>query len=139
MELSLKRTNIGESSTIGEMYIGPRFECFTLEDKVREVEGQPVGMWKIKGRTAIPRGRYQVKLTESAKFGKVMPQLMDVPGYEGIRIHSGNTEADTEGCLLVGTAKGTTMIYNSRATFATLYPKLETAINNGEEIWITIT
>lgn len=104
MELILKRTRFRDTITTGQLYIDGNFFCFTLEDKVREPkEGhQPVSEWKIKGETAIPSGLYDVVLEDSPKFGPDTPTLVNVPGFEKIRIHSGNTQYDTEGCIIVG-------------------------------------
>ena len=79
----------------------PLRSFWVLEDQVREVVGEPVSEWKVPGKTAIPAGRYKVLITFSNRFQKLMPQLMDVPGFTGVRIHAGNTAADTEGCLLL--------------------------------------
>lgn len=80
-----------------------RFECYTLEDAVRG-DGDPaaVAEWKIKGKSAIPYGTYKVIISDSPKFKKRTPELLGVPGFSKIRIHSGNTPADTDGCILVG-------------------------------------
>lgn len=85
---------------IGELTIDGVHQCFTLEDKVREK--------KIFGKTAIPPGRYEVTVSFSNHFQKKLPLLMNVPNFEGVRIHSGNTAKDTEGCILVGMTKGRT-------------------------------
>jgi hypothetical protein len=77
-------------------------ELFTLEDAVREVPGAPVAGWKKSGVTAIPTGRFRVIIDHSEHFQKDLPHILNVPGFEGVRIHSGNTIADTEGCPLVG-------------------------------------
>jgi len=138
MNLLLKRTWPGTGCTIGELLIDGAHECYVCEDTVREVDGMPVGSWKIPGQTAIPRGRYEVRLTPSARFKRIMPQVMDVPGFEGIRIHSGNTAEDTEGCLLVGKAKTESSLLTSREEFTALYGKLESALAVGE-VWITIS
>lgn len=103
----LVREEFTTESTVGKLYfrLSDRdswtWLCWTLEDVVREVPGQPVASWKIKGRTAIPRGTYPIRVTRSNRFGVDLPLLLDVPGFEGIRIHGGNTAADTEGCILV--------------------------------------
>lgn len=138
MEIKVDRKWPNGDTTIGTLSINGAFECYTLEDKAREVEGEPVEKWKIKGKTAIPRGRYPVEITPSPKFGRPMPQIMGVPGFEGIRIHSGNTAEDTEGCILVGTAKGDNAIYNSRLAFAALDTKIAAYIAKGEQVFITI-
>jgi Family of unknown function (DUF5675) len=138
MKLLLKREPSGVASTIGELFVDGDFEAFTLEDPIREIEGEPVELWKIKGDTAIPAGTYKVDLTMSQRFQRILPIILDVPGFEGIRIHCGNTNADTEGCPLVGSSKGVEMIYGSRLAFSKLFPKMEKAKWQGEEITIEI-
>ena len=141
MNLLLERTPSGTTCTIGDLYIDGDWFCFILEDIVREVEGQPVESWKIKGKTAIPAGTYRVQITYSNRFKRDLPLLVSVPGFEGIRIHPGNTDADTEGCLLPGLALGLggESIGRSREAFDALFAKLHAAEDAGEEIEITIT
>lgn len=128
MEIVVKRTIRTEKSTIGELYLNGVFFCYTLEDKdrgLKQTDTLPsVRQRKVKGSTAIPAGRYAVQLTYSNRFKKIMPQLMNVPGFEGVRIHSGNTAEDTEGCLLVGMAKGNQMITKSRLAYTGLLDRL---------------
>lgn len=100
MELTLERKYKKKSYTIGKMYIDGAYFCDTLEDTVRDIAKDGTG--KIHGVTAIPAGTYKVTLSYSPKFKRVLPYLEDVPHFSGIRIHSGNTAADTEGCILVG-------------------------------------
>lgn len=102
MELILKRTRFRDTITTGQLYLNGEFFCFTLEDKVREKDGVPVQNWKVKGETAIPSGLYKVGFENSPRFGPETLTLFDVPGFTAIRIHSGNTEKDTEGCIIVG-------------------------------------
>src|SRR5574343_644688 len=118
MILKLTRREFHPEKTIGDLSIDGFLYCNTLEDTVR-----PPGE-KIPGQTAIPAGRYEVRLTYSQRFKCAMPQLMNVPGFEGIRIHSGNTEADTAGCLLVGRQDGGRLI-NSRDTYNDLLDVME--------------
>lgn len=95
MILKIKRTHFQDKCTIGHLYIdGIDAGIFTLEDKVR--------YQKVFGETAIPAGRYRVILDFSKHFQRVLPRVCEVPGFEGVRIHSGNTDTDTEGCILVG-------------------------------------
>lgn len=129
MQLKLHRKIFTDDSTIGELFIDDVFFCYTLEDKVRPV--------KIKNITAIPNGTYDVIINFSNRFQKYMPLLLNVPNYEGIRIHSGNKSADTEGCILVGGTKTTDFIGNSRVTFSKLMTKLK-AVEKKEKIKITI-
>lgn len=101
-EFKLKRIHFGDTYTIGQLYLGDAFLCYTLEDRVREVIGKPVSSWKVQGETAIPTGTYKLILSLSNRFKKILPEILKVEGYTGVRIHSGNTSKDTEGCLLVG-------------------------------------
>jgi hypothetical protein len=141
VNLLLERTPSGATCTIGDLYIDGDWFCFILEDIVREVEGQPVESWKVKGATAIPAGNYKVQITYSNRFKRDLPLLVGVPGFEGIRIHPGNTDADTEGCLLPGMALGLgdESVSRSREAFDALFAKLGAAEDAGEEIEITIT
>lgn len=106
MEIVIRHKILSSKSTIGDLFIdGNRF-CFTLEDVYRGLR-QDMDLGTIKrikqaGVTAIPTGTYKVKLTMSNRFKKVLPEILNVPGYSGVRIHAGNTDADTEGCILVG-------------------------------------
>ena len=102
MELTLLRTKLREELTNGQLYIDGNFFCFTLEDKVREVVGKPVSDWKVQNATAIPVGVYDMVLENSPRFGIATLTLKDVPGFTKIRIHSGNSPTDTEGCIIVG-------------------------------------
>jgi len=117
MELQVKRTDFFDNSTIGELSVNGQFECYTLEDKVRPV--------KIKGETAIPAGRYEVIINYSQRFDRLLPLLLSVPNFEGVRIHPGNTAADTEGCILVGVTKEQEFIGQSRVAFEQLFAKLK--------------
>ncbi len=139
MKLLLEREPSHLTCTLGSLYVNDEFECFTLEDVVREIPGVPVERWKIKGKTAIPAGTYKLDLTFSQRFQRMLPILIDVPGFEGVRIHTGNTDADTEGCILVGTQlAGAESITYSRAAFNALYPKLVDALGAGEVLTIEI-
>lgn len=90
----------------------------TIEDAVRE--------YKIPGKTAIPKGKYAVTITHSPRFGKRLPLLHNVPGFIGVRIHSGNTAKDTEGCILVGLSRGEGQIFQSRDAMRLLMDALAT-------------
>lgn len=98
MLLQVKRKYFKENYTIGDLYIDDVWFSNTLEDKVRNIPEEE----KIHGQTAIPAGRYKVILSYSPKFKRVMPEILNVPYFEGIRIHAGNTAADSAGCLLIG-------------------------------------
>lgn len=114
-------------ATLGSLYLNDVWQCWTLEDEIREQPGQPVESWKVKGATAIPSGQYQVGLTRSQRFGVVLPELLKVPGFSGIRIHAGNTSKDTEGCLLVGHSRGDATVIESKLALAYLMRALTTA------------
>lgn len=140
MNLSLLRFSFQEKCTIGHWLIEEQ-DCglFSLEDKVREIQGKPVSEWKIPDETAIPKGRYRVVINFSAHFQRDLPLLLEVPGYEGVRIHPGNKDADTEGCLLPGkTWSGGDFIGQSRDAFEFLFTKIKSAIDSGEEVWLEV-
>jgi hypothetical protein len=140
MNLVVTREPTADGCTIGALTLDGAIGRlgWTLEDPVREIPGQSVSSWKIAGNTAIPAGQYRVAITLSQRFGRRMPILHDVNGFEGIRIHSGNTAADTAGCLLVGLTRHGAGVYQSRAAFEPLYAKLETALLAAEEVWISV-
>jgi hypothetical protein len=134
MELTLNRIFLGSSATIGELLVNDKHLCDTLEDRVRP-EGE-----KVYGKTAIPEGTYEVKLTHSPRFKKILPEILNAPNFSGIRIHTGNSSKDTEGCILVGTWDGEKedWVGNSRIAFDELMTLLEEATNNKEKITITV-
>ena len=134
----LTRVQIDPDFTIGDLRLGGHHICWTVEDPVREVPGEPVAEWKIKGETAIPYGRYQIRRTFSNRFQRTMPQLMDVPGFEGIRIHSGNTPHDTEGCLLPGLERRLDGVGQSVLAVAEIEKWLDAIDRNGDESWIVV-
>ena len=134
MELKLNRIFLGSSATIGELLVNDKYLCDTLEDRVRP-EGE-----KVYGKTAIPEGMYEVKLTHSPRFKKILPEILNVPNFSGIRIHSLNKAEESEGCIGVGewNGKDTNWISNSRIAFNELMSLLQKAANNKEKITITI-
>lgn len=111
MKVEVKRTFKGTEYTIGKLYIDGHYLCDTLEDTVRN------GV-KIAGKTAIPAGTYKVKKTMSPRFKKVLPEILNVPGFTGVRIHAGNTAIDTDGCLLLGLNKKKGQVLDSQTTMA---------------------
>jgi len=134
--MKLIRAHFGEDHTIGELTIsGQRFH--TLEDRVREVPGKPVADWKIPGMTAIPVGNYRVIINFSQRFQKHLPLLLDVPGFAGVRIHSGNTHKDTEGCILLGLTKSPGMVTNSRKAMEIFMPLLRKEMDKGD-VWLQV-
>jgi hypothetical protein len=119
MKIQIKRLHKTENSTIGEMTIDGKWECYTLEDVERDV--------KIKSETAIPKGTYKVIINKSNRFKNLLPLLLNVPNFEGVRIHPGNTNHDTEGCILVGRTKSKDFIGQSRKAFESLFAKMKLA------------
>ncbi|HEY0420513.1 MAG TPA: DUF5675 family protein [Acetobacteraceae bacterium] len=132
MELLLDRFECGESCTIGRMSVNGAFECFTLEDVVRS-DGV-----KIFGETAIPAGDYSVDISFSPRFKRDLPLLMHVNGFDGVRIHPGNTAEDTLGCILVGRQRGANMILESKLAFDALFAKMQAAQARNETITLEI-
>ena len=138
MRLDLHRTTFTKQSTIGELSVDGVFECYVLEDVVR-----PVGAPKVFGKTAIPTGTYAVRVTFSNHFQRLMPLLVNVPGGDihfgglriedcGVRMHSGNDAADTEGCPLLGLDKGVDFVGRSRLAFEQFFPPLQAAVAAGQ-------
>lgn len=135
MKLTLKRIALRPTYTIGKLYIDDAYFCDTLEDTVRDTNKSGKfdnGEQKIKGKTAIPYGTYEIKWTYSPRFKKYTPQLMNVPSFEGIRVHAGNTSADTEGCLILGENKQVGKVLNSRVTINKFYQIIKEACSNGK-------
>lgn len=134
MELKLNRIFLGSSATIGELYIDKKYIADTLEDRVRP-EGE-----KVYGKTAIPEGTYEMVLSYSPRFKKILPEILNVPNFTGIRIHCGNSSADSSGCILVGTWDGEKedWVSDSKVVFNKLMSLLQKAADNKEKITITI-
>ena len=126
MQITVKRLHKTDTSTIGELLIDGIFECYTLEDIERPV--------KIKAETAIPKGTYKVIINQSNRFKRLMPLLLNVPNFEGVRIHAGNTNHDTEGCILVGRTRSKDFIGQSRKAYEKLFKKMQAA----KDITLTI-
>ena len=140
MKILVKRVDFTQKSTISDVYVDGIFECYILEDKTREPSAP-----KVFGETAIPYGLYKVIVTKSDRFSKLenhdvyLPLLLNVPGYEGVRIHPGNRPADTEGCLLPGTVKTIDVVENSRTAWVKLNDKINAALKAGQEVTVEIT
>lgn len=107
---------------------------------MREVVGEPVESWKVYGRTAIPVGDYDVIISYSQRFRKELPEVLAVPGFKGIRIHSGNTPADTEGCILIGNSLSPNglEVRDSRAAMAQLMELLDAALDGGQAVTLSV-
>lgn len=144
MELNLKleRKWKKEKYTIGNLFINGVFFSNVLEDTVRglrqDMTPEEIKKIKIHGQTAIPSGRYEIRVTLSARFRRQLPILLNVPGYAGVRIHPGNTDANTEGCLLPGKNDRVGQVSNSRATMAALQKQIEEAIYQNSKVYIEI-
>lgn len=135
MELLLKRIALKPTYTIGHLYIDDKYFCDTLEDTVRDLNKNGKfdnGEVKIKGKTAIPYGTYEVTWAYSPRFKRYTPRLLNVDSFDGVLIHSGNTASDTEGCILVGENKQVGKVLNSRNTVAKLYPIIRDACKKGK-------
>lgn len=144
MRILLQRHALKAGYTIGRMEINGRYFCDTLEDTDRglreNMTEDEIAALKVKGATAIPTGTYRIDMqTRSPRFGRVLPRLVSVKGYAGVLIHSGNTAADTDGCILVGENRERGKVLNSRATLEDLLVFLRAAQAEGEEIELTIT
>lgn len=147
MKLELRRTSHDAESTLGELLVDSRHQCFTVEDEPRAV--------KLRGETRIPAGTYQIKLRAEggfhqraltkygAQWHRGMLWLQDVPGFQWILIHTGNTEKDTDGCIIVGSGRATNgrgggSVTGSAVAYQALYPKVRDALLAGEIVTITI-
>ena len=156
MELILTRIAKRKTYTIGRLSLSPdpspvergepkasptggglegAYFCDTLEPTWRDYAN---GAYKVKGRSAIPEGRYAVVISYSPKFKQWLPILLGVPKFEGIRIHAGNTAKDTEGCILVGQNREVGKVLDSRKWLYGLKQKIVEAKDRGEAVWITI-
>lgn len=131
MKLNLVRDILDEDFTLGKLYLGNLFLCYTVEDTVRDK--------KIHGKTAIPYGQYEVIITMSNRFKKKLPLLLDVPGFEGIRIHAGNNASHTEGCILPGFQRTEIGVAQSRDAMEHLQPMIQSALDRGDKVTIAIT
>ena len=146
MKLKLERKFKGTEYTIGDLFIDGVFFSNILEDTVRGLTDKnndgdfdDKGEGKVYGETAIPAGTYNIIITYSTRFKKYLPLLLDVPGYEGIRIHPGNTAVDTHGCLLPGINNMVGQVTKSRETTQLLIDKISNSLNiKKEKVTITI-
>lgn len=140
MRLTLKRIAKKKDYTIGRLYINGEYFCDTIEDTVRITAADSLSEMrrkKIQNKTAIPDGSYEVIITMSARFKKLLPLLLNVPAFEGVRIHSGNTAADTEGCIIVGKNDKVGWVSDSRNTMTKLMKILQ-GVEGKEKITLEI-
>lgn len=141
MNLTLQREISTAKSTPGKLFLNGVFECYVLEDVVRERRYDDgslieVASWKIANETAIPSGRYAVIIDYSTRFKRQMPHILEVPGFDGVRIHWGNWSFNTEGCLLLGRVRNSLdEILQSKVAFDVFFKKLD---ESKEQHWITI-
>lgn len=133
MRLILDRCWLSAKATVGKLRVDEVFECFTLEDRYR-----PPPETKVPRETCIPVGIYRVIINHSPRFKVDMPLLLEVPGFEGVRIHPGNTSADTEGCILVGRTRDGESVQQSRVAYEALFARLLEAQNAGQRITIDV-
>ena len=120
--------------TIGRLFVDGKYFCDTLEDRCRDLDKEE----KVMNETAIPEGIYEVIVNVSAKFRRKLPLLLDVPHFSGIRIHRGNTDKDTSGCILVGENKQQGRVINSTGYELKLTEMIEKAMLSGEKIVIQV-
>ena len=139
MRIELVRIAFKSTYTIGKLYVDGKYFSDVLEDVDRGLDSSmsesEILEKKVKGQTAIPTGHYAINITYSPKYKRMMPLLLDVKGFSGIRMHSGNSSKDTEGCLLVGKNKKVGMVLESRDTYQRLFKMME----GQKEITIDIT
>lgn len=142
MKIAVTRSWKKEKYTIGVMYIDGKKFCNTLEDTDRglsqDMTEEHIKAKKVYGETAIPTGIYKVAYTYSNRFKKYLPEILNVKGYGGVRIHAGNTPKDTLGCILLGKNTQPGMVTSSRAYCDTFNHLLQDAIKNKEDITLTI-
>ena len=142
LELKVKRRYRAATYTIGTMFVDCVRLCDTLEDTDRSLRADmPLAEIKAKkkyGITAIPTGRYKIKMSYWAKYKKYYPELCNVPGYTSILIHGGKNATATLGCVLVGENKIKGGLINSGKYVEELRQKITAAIKAGKEVWITI-
>ncbi len=134
MKLRVERLWKKPAYTVGRLFVGGKFFCNTLEDTVRDLSNEK----KVYGKTAIPYGEYKVVYNWSPKFGRNLPRLLNVPAFEGILIHPGNTADDSAGCILVGRNTEVGRLTESRYTSDKLNVLIEDAQRRGESITIEI-
>ena len=136
MNLMLIREGDEPLHNFGQLYVDGRYFGETLEDKDRFLESNPDD--KVQDDTAIPRGKYLVTLSMSKRFGRVMPEVHDVPGFTGVRIHGGNTEANTSGCPLLGSARTKDGIANCHGINERFIDLLSEALSRGEVTYLEV-
>jgi len=138
MDIKIVRKIGNTNFTEGRLYINGEFECFTIEDADRNLEN---GGIKVQNKTAIPKGTYNITITMSNRFKKFMPLIENVAGFSGVRIHSGNSSKDTEGCIIVGALNESMdddFIGASRVAMDRLYPKIKSALSMKQKVTLKV-
>ena len=138
MNLKLKRKHYGETFTEGKLFVNDGFECYTVEDTDRHLEDGGV---KIQNKTAIPKGKYNVTISYSNRFKKHLIEVLAVEGFSGIRIHSGNSSKDTEGCIIVGASNqrdDDDWVSESRIAYEKLHQKVKQALSSGQSVTLEV-
>lgn len=135
LKLLLVRDEFQALRTLGTLYADAGMIGYTCEDTDRHLED---GGEKVQDKTAIPRGIYRVVMSWSPHFKRFLPELLEVPKFEYVRIHGGNTEADTRGCILIGALRTATGIAQCANTLARLILMIQTAEQNNEQVWIEV-
>jgi hypothetical protein len=142
MRMRLERHFLGEEYTIGRLFVDGLYLCDTIEDKVRDLNQDgdldDPGEGKVYGHTAIPYGKYEVELTMSQKFTRLVPLVKDVKHFTGIRIHRGNTADDSAGCILPGENKEKGKVLNSTHYEMVIVERMLKAMVAGERITLEI-
>ena len=138
MIIKVKRTKFNLTNTLGEMFIDGKHFCYTVEDKVRDINNDgdldDTGETKVYGETAIPKGEYKLIVSMSNRFKVLMPEILNVKGFEGIRIHKGNTDLDSHGCIIIGMLQNNSGVQQSKIAF----DKLMLELKNKKDIKIII-
>ena len=142
MKVKIERKWKKDTYTIGNVYINGLWFCNSLEDKDRgltsKMSEEEIFDVKVKGETAIPSGLYNLAYTYSPKLHKYAPLVLNVKGFSGIRIHSGNTDKDSEGCIILGLNKKKGEVINSRYTCNNFYHMVEDALDKGQLVTLEI-
>ena len=143
MELKLERKYRSNNYCIDKLYINGKYFSDALEDPDRGLTDtmslEEIKKIKIKDNTCIPYGTYNVTITYSPRFKRNLPLINNVKGFEGIRVHNGNTPQDSSGCVLLGFNKIKGQVINSKDTVNKFIDIVQKVLNKGEKVTITIT
>lgn len=139
-QVLVRREQLTDRFTMGSLYLGADWECFTIEDPVRPDPdpSTPVNEAKVYGETAIPAGRYRMVLSMSPRLKIVTPELLEVPGFTGIRIHVANRAEEVLGCIAVGKGRADGQLIKSRVAFEALMQKLQLRKIRGDRMWCRV-